>query len=385
MNLITDPWEARLLTADDYMLPWIESAVPLAGKTVLEYGCGYGPVACALGTRVGQHYGYDIDPGPLAKARDEVARRGLDNVELRHVPVESILAAVEEHAGEIDVFLFYAVLEHLNVEERLEVLSLARRVVRPDGAIVICETPNRLILWDWHSSQAPFFAQLPDELALRYYDRAPRQDFVDTIRAGVEQGPEAAQEALTRFGRGMSFHELELVFGDLSRHVLASGWEPSLLPSRAIHPEEVALARTMDQARPDLAPAFSRYWIDVVLSASPIAAPPPMLRPWPMHTLASPGAEWTGAETVRLPTTEVRLVAPLPARTRRIAIGALPDNPGPAQIRLADRTRGTAQEQPVDCGDGWPHYATFRLPHAVDTVEIALDRPGQVTFVGYDS
>ena len=47
--------------------------------------------------------------------------------------------------GEVDVFLLYAVLEHLTVAERLAVLRLAREVVKPDGAIVVCETPNRLI------------------------------------------------------------------------------------------------------------------------------------------------------------------------------------------------------------------------------------------------
>jgi SAM-dependent methyltransferase len=377
-------WDERRLAAADSLIPWVESAVPLAGKSVLEYGCGAGPVSAAFGARVGRHVGYDIDAAAVAEGQAKLAELGADNVELRHAPVASIFQSVREHAGEIDVFLFYAVLEHMNVAERLEVLELARSVVRPDGAIVICETPNRLIPWDWHSSQAPFMAQLPDELALRYYDRAPRQDFIDTIATGLGQSWEDGQEALTRFGRGMSYHELELVFGDLSRHVLASNWEPVLFSRREIHHEEIALARMMDAVRPDLAPAFSRYWLDVVLSVAPIPEPPRMLRPWPMDTLSSPGAEWTGFEAVRLPSADVALVAPLPVATDRIVVGVWPDVAGPMTISVAADS-GAAVEQTVDCGGpNWAH-ATFALERPAQNISARLAPAGQVTFLGYDT
>jgi ubiquinone/menaquinone biosynthesis C-methylase UbiE len=375
-------WEDRRVAAEECLIPWIESAIPLTGKTILEYGCGAGPVSAAFAQRVARHIGYDIDAAVIAGGQEQLAELGISNVELHHAPVASIFSAVREHAGEIDVFVLYAVLEHMNVAERLEVLELARQVVRPGGAIVICETPNRLILWDWHSSQAPFMAQLPDELALRYYDRTPRQDFIDTIGAGLAQSWEDGQEALTRFGRGMSYHELELVFGDLSRHVLASNWEPELFSHRDVHPEEVALARMMDQVRPDLAPAFSRYWLDVVLSVSPIAEPPPMMRPWPMHTMASPGAQWTGVETVRLASADVPLVATLPAPTDRVVVGVLPEIPGPVTISVAGQNGETARET-VDCsGPNWAH-ATFDLEAQTQTVTVSLSPAGQVTFLGY--
>jgi SAM-dependent methyltransferase len=381
-------WEDRRAAAEDCLIPWIESAVPLGGKTVLEYGCGAGPVSAAFGQRAERHIGYDIEPAAIADGQAKLADLGISNVELRHASVASIFSSVKEHAGEIDVFVLYAVLEHMNVAERLEVLELAREVVRPDGAIVICETPNRLILWDWHSSQAPFMAQLPDELALRYYDRAPRQEFIDTIQAGLDQSWEEGQEALTRFGRGMSYHELELIFGDLSRHVLASNWEPELFAHREIHPEEVALARMMDQARPDLAPAFSRYWLDVVLSASPISEPPPMLRPWPMNTLLSPGAQWTGMETVRLPSADIPLVATLPTPTDRVVIGAWPDIAGPVTIGITV-DGGETVRQTVECsGPSWaPNWAqaTFDLKVQTQIVTVLLSPAGEVAFLGYDA
>lgn len=375
-------WEDRRAAARDCLIPWIESAVPLAGKTVLEYGCGAGPVSAAFGPRVRRHIGYDIDADPVAYGKERLADLGISGAELHHVPVASIISSVREHVGGIDVFLLYAVLEHMTVAERLEVLDLARQAVRPEGVIVICETPNRLIPWDWHSSQAPFMAQLPDELALRYYDRAPRQEFVDTIDAALAQSWEEGQEALTRFGRGMSYHELELVFGDLSRHVLASNWEPELFSHREVHPEELALARMMDQVRPDLAPAFSRYWLDVVLSASPISEQPRMLRPWPMNTLSSPGAQWTGAESVRLPAADVPLVATLPAPTDRVVVGVWPDIAGPVTVTLAGDGGDTVRET-VDCsGPSWAH-ATFDLQAPAQVVKVWLSPAGQVTFLGY--
>ena len=37
--------------------------------------------------------------------------------------------------------------------------------------------------------------------------------------------------------------------------------------------EELALARSLESYRPDLAPVWSRYWQDVILSAAPMTTP----------------------------------------------------------------------------------------------------------------
>lgn len=123
-------------------------------------------------------------PPPL-RARSKRESRELHGL-------DSILAAVAARQGEIDVFLLYAVLEHLTVSERLAVMRLARELVKPGGAIVVCETPNRLIYFDHHTAQMPFFHLLPDELALACYQRSEREDFRAAIDTAAEQGPEAA-------------------------------------------------------------------------------------------------------------------------------------------------------------------------------------------------
>jgi 2-polyprenyl-6-hydroxyphenyl methylase/3-demethylubiquinone-9 3-methyltransferase len=130
-------WESRRRRAADYLIPWIEQTVELAGATVLEYGCGNAAVSCAFAERTACLIGVDIDASWIEYGRREARSRGLDNVELERYPVDTILDAVAARKGQIDVFVCYAVLEHLTVRERLALLRLAREVVKPGGAIVV--------------------------------------------------------------------------------------------------------------------------------------------------------------------------------------------------------------------------------------------------------
>ena len=310
----------RRRRAAEVLIPWIEQTVPLAGKTVLEYGCGNAAVSCAFAERAERVIGLDIDPGWIELGNEEVANRGLRNVELELHPVDSIRDAAAARAGEIDVFLLYAVLEHLTVAERLAVLGLAREVVKPDGAIVVCETPNRLIYFDHHTARMPFFHLLPDELALDYYPRSEREDFKAAIDAAAQHGREAAQEAIVRWGRGVSFHEFEVVFGDLDKHVIASSYDPILFGERPVHPDEVILARYLERWRPDLAPAWSRYWLDLILSPEPVAKRAPFLRPWTAETINSAGVGWTG-ENLYLKGPDATLWVTLPHPTSLLVVG----------------------------------------------------------------
>ncbi len=112
-------WLQRLHRAREGLVPWIEETAPLAGRTVLEYGCGQGVSACAVAPRAARHIGVDIAAGEVAMARQHIARRGLANVELLAVPEGEVLDRVAAYQGAIDVFLLYAVLEHMTLDERL--------------------------------------------------------------------------------------------------------------------------------------------------------------------------------------------------------------------------------------------------------------------------
>jgi ubiquinone/menaquinone biosynthesis C-methylase UbiE len=80
-------WPDRYARARDFLVPWVERTVPLAGRTVLEYGCGHGPVSCAFAERAGRVIGVDIDAALVEEGRRRVADHGVgDRVELERHP-----------------------------------------------------------------------------------------------------------------------------------------------------------------------------------------------------------------------------------------------------------------------------------------------------------
>ncbi len=379
-------WEHRRRRAAQYLIPWIEQTVPLAGKTVLEYGCGNAAVSCAVGERAARVIGVDIDADWIQYGNEEIRQRGLRNVELELHRVESIIEVVAARRRQVDVFLLYAVLEHLTVAERLAVLRLARDVVEPDGVIVICETPNRLIYTDHHTAQMPFFHLLPDELALEYHHRCARDDFKAAIAAAAASGGHvAALEAIIRWGRGVSFHELELVFDDLSRHVIASNYDATLFAERPVGPDEVVLARYLERWRPDLAPVFSRSWLDLILSPSPIERRPPFLRPWTAETVASEHIGWTRGENMHLPGPEATLWVSLPEPTDRLTVLAVPATPEP--LSLTARPEGDSVSLSASLGVPAGHTcaATFTFPARAQRIGLSATGECHVVFVGFEA
>jgi SAM-dependent methyltransferase len=352
--------------------------MPLSGRTVLEYGSGNGAVTAAFAPRSARYIGIDIDADQIGAAKRLLA--GLQTeATLLAAPPAQILDETAAFRGEVDVFLCYAVLEHMTVEERLSLLELAREVVRDDGVIVVVETPNRLTPWDYHTSQLPFLNQLPEELALRYFHRSERTEFVEALKAAEDDA--GLRETFARWGRGVSYHEFELVFGDLRHHVVASSWEPMLLPERNIYREELALQRVLDQARPDLPPLFSRYWLDLILTAQAFPQPRRFLRPWALRTTGSISAAYDASEVVHLQANDAVLAVDLPSPSDRLVVGIHTED---VLGRLSVRQASTGTEQRAVIREGGPEFADLRFPGAADRYEISLNAPGLVTFVGYE-
>jgi SAM-dependent methyltransferase len=349
---------------------------------VLEYGCGQGAITCAVAPRAARHIGIDIDPEGIAMAREHIAQRALENVELELAAEPEIIDRVRGHSGEVDVFLLFAVLEHMTLDERLDVLRVAREVTRPDGHIVICESPNRLTPFDHHTGQMPFLHALPGELAALCYGRSQREDFVAAIDAASADGPEAVQTALTRWGTAISFHELELVFDDLAAHTVASGYDAALYPARPVRGEELHLAATLDAWRPDLPPCWSRSWLDMILSVTPRSAPGVHVRPWQLRV------EHDVAGAAMLPDGRVELrpgawlPVALPGETDELHVGLMAADPTAA---LRVRTpAGVLTPTATKTLEGVPPWHTaMRLSEPVRTLEIAIEGGGCLTYVGY--
>lgn len=374
-------WEARHAVAANVFTPWLDRIYPLTGKRVLEYGSGLGCASCAIGERAGSLIGYDIEPGSVAESRRRANERGLDHLQFEALPADRIFAGVREHSGEIDVFLLYAVLEHLTVRERLEALRIAREVVREDGVVVVIETPNRLVDTDYHTSMLPFFDQLPEELALEYLDRSPRSEFRDQMIGARRSDDDGGALALARWGTGVSFHEFELVFGDLRRHVVAGGYAPELLGERTIHGDELALARYLHRVRPDLPPPFSRFWLDLVISPRPVdPATWKMISPWPVETDSSEAAKLTVWDTVALgPGERLTIHPPVPVE-RVVCVLAVPT----PRARLTVRDGRRRARVSVEGEPSYPLVADVMLGRLVDQFTIEVNEPAHIQFVGYE-
>ena len=381
---MSNTWDDRRRRASDYMVPWVESTISLEGRTVLEYGCGHAPVSSAFAERAGRVIGVDIDEQRVDVGARLARERGLDNVELHAYSEEEVLEAVAGLHGEIDVFLLYAVLEHLSVSERLELLRVARDVTEPHGAIVVCETPNRLFWQDHHTSQLPFFHLLPEELALLYYNRSERPEFLNAFGDATRGDPEEATETLERWGRGVSYHEFELVFPELADHVVACNYDPILFPERPVQPEELALARYLERVRPDLAPVFSRSWLDLILTPWPHGSRPAFMRPWTMETEESPEIGWTRWDNLHVRDAGHVLKVELPRATERLAIGVLVDAETVA-VRAKAEGAEHAAEATVAGRPRETRYALLELLEPARRVELTLSMPGYITFVGYEA
>jgi 2-polyprenyl-3-methyl-5-hydroxy-6-metoxy-1,4-benzoquinol methylase len=380
-STIPPDWERRRRVAERYFIPWIDSVFPLAGGTVLEYGCGNGSVAAAFAPRAGRHIGVDIDEAAITEGRGFLDEVGV-SAELRAAPLDRIFDDVRQ-LSEVDVFLCYAVLEHMSIDERLELLQLARSVVEPDGIIVVVETPNRLLPWDYHTAQLPFMNQLPEELALRYYSRSPRDEFVSSLDAAAERGAAELRESFTRWGRGMSYHEFELVFDDLARHTLACSWEPTLQPEREVYREELALQRVLDAARPDLPASFSRYWLDIVLSARPLPEARRAMRPWPLHTQGAVGVAYDAGETLQFQDGASKLPIDLPRASARLAVSV--SAAAGTQVTIRDPGNGQQVTNAASVSESGSNWLEFELVQPAERYELTLGGPGAVSFVGYEA
>ncbi len=254
-----------------YIVPWVNQAIPLAGTSIIELGCGTGSSTAAFAPFVDVVHGYDISPSSIAAAKVRLDAHGLaDRAELIVSPPAELLQTVEaRHAAEpADIVLLYALLEHQTVDERIETLRLAQRVLKPDGAIVVTETPNRLTYFDRHTSQLPFFHLLPVDLQLLYAGRSPRATFVTNIAAHRERqvGDAALRELMIRWGQSVSFHDFEVAIGDVNDRILSSGLHPNLMKLRPERPEEKPLRDFLRSTDLSIHPGFTRYYLDLIIS-----------------------------------------------------------------------------------------------------------------------
>jgi 2-polyprenyl-6-hydroxyphenyl methylase/3-demethylubiquinone-9 3-methyltransferase len=117
-------------------IDYIEARAGLAGRRVLDVGCGGGLASEAMAKRGADVTGIDMAAGPLEVARLHALESGV-NIDYRLCPAERL---AQEIPGSFDVVTCLEMLEH--VPRPSEVIAALAQLVRPGGH-VICSTINR--------------------------------------------------------------------------------------------------------------------------------------------------------------------------------------------------------------------------------------------------
>jgi len=117
-------------------LDYIEARAGLAGRQVLDVGCGGGILAEGMARRGARVLGIDLAPEALAVARLHSLETGVA-VEYREVAVETLAGSA---AARFDVVTCLEMLEH--VPDPSAIVAALARLVRPGGHVIV-STINR--------------------------------------------------------------------------------------------------------------------------------------------------------------------------------------------------------------------------------------------------
>ena len=118
-------------------LDWIDGLAALAGKRVLDIGCGGGILSDAMARRGADVLGIDLAGKALKVAQLHALEASTPRVEYREVAAEAL---ADEMPGSFDVVTCMEMLEH--VPEPASVVAACSRLVRP-GGWVFFSTINR--------------------------------------------------------------------------------------------------------------------------------------------------------------------------------------------------------------------------------------------------
>ena len=117
-------------------LDWIDDAVGLRGKRVLDVGCGGGLLSEGMAVRGAEVTGIDLSEKPLGVARLHLLESG-QQVDYRKVAVEQLAA---EMPGSFDIVTCLEMLEH--VPDPASIVDSCARLVKPGGQVFF-STINR--------------------------------------------------------------------------------------------------------------------------------------------------------------------------------------------------------------------------------------------------
>ncbi len=118
-------------------LAWIQTLAPLAGKKVVDIGCGGGILSDAMARQGAEVLGADLAVKSLKVAQLHALEAGTKGVQYREISAEDL---AQEQAGQYDVVTCTEMLEH--VPDPASVVKACSTLVKP-GGWVFFSTLNR--------------------------------------------------------------------------------------------------------------------------------------------------------------------------------------------------------------------------------------------------
>ena len=143
-------------------LEWIDSLALLAGRRVLDVGCGGGILAESMAAKAAHVTGIDLAARPLGVARLHALEAGVVNVDYREMAAETLAA---QTPGSFDIVTCMEMLEH--VPDPASTVRACASLVKP-GGWVFFSTINR-------NPKSFFFAIVGAEYVLRLLPRGTHE------------------------------------------------------------------------------------------------------------------------------------------------------------------------------------------------------------------
>lgn len=178
-------------------LNYIDEKCGLAGKNVLDVGCGGGILAESMVAKGAKVMGIDAAVAPLKVAELHLLESKLD-IEYRQITAEQL---AQTHAGQFDIVTCLEMLEH--VPDPAQTIAACKTLVKPGGAVFF-STINR-------NPKSYLFAIIGAEYILRLLPKGTHEYSKFIKPSELERDARAAGLKLSHL-TGMQYNPLTKVY-----------------------------------------------------------------------------------------------------------------------------------------------------------------------------
>lgn len=185
---------APLHAINPLRLDWINGLTPLAGKRVLDIGCGGGILADAMARKGAQVLGIDLATKSLKVAQLHALEAQTPHIDYREISAEALAA---EQPASFDVVTCMEMLEH--VPNPQSIVAACAALVKPGGWVYF-STINR-------NAKAYMFAIVGAEYVLKMLPRGTH-DFAKFITPSELLGFARKQSLDVQAMRGLEYNPL---------------------------------------------------------------------------------------------------------------------------------------------------------------------------------